>query len=209
MTTPKTPSLNAQGVYTLSAPYNTLVQANVLYTCKAIRAFADLVDLGVDILASYYTPVGLTQTALDADKAAGANIITLMSANAPTIHVPDTYIAAFPAMDNVAYSTIVMALSLGPLPDTLDLTFAKTQLADAASSVIGVTPTVTVFSLPSTGVMTTAQSATAETARQAAITNRTTDYAKLLALQTQYTALQQQYAVLQALCISKNVVTPA
>lgn len=206
MTTQKTPPLNAKGIYTVTMPYQ--LQPNTLYTCKAIRSFADLIDLGVDILASYYTPVGLVKADMDADAAAGANIITLMSDTAPTVHVPDTYITAFPNMGNVAYKTVVLALSLGPLPDSLDLTFAKSQIATAASDAIGLVPDVKEYLAPTTGVMSQEQADTAETARQAAIVTRTTDHAKLLALQAQYDDLQTRYSAMEQILITKGLLEP-
>lgn len=204
MTTQKTPPLNAKGIYTVTVPFQ--LQPSTLYTCKAIRSFADLIDLGVDILASYYTPVGLTKAEMDADAAAGANIITLMSATSPTVHVPDTYISAFPNMGNVAYKTVILALSMGPLPDSLDLTFAKQQIATAASDAIGIVPEVKEYLAATTGVMSQEQADVAETARQAAIVNRTTDRAKLLALQATYDELQARYAVLEQLIIDKGLL---
>jgi len=202
---PLTPPLNAKGIYTVTAPF--VLVADTIYTNKAIRSFADLIDAGVDVFQTFYTANGLTQAVYTADLNAGANIITLMSDTSPTVHLPDTYIAAFPSIDNVPYSEVILALSLGPLPDALDFSFASQQIADAASSAVGVTPTVKTFLLPTTGTMTQVQSAAAETARQAAITNRTTDYAALLALQTQYATLQSNYAVLEQMVITAGLVT--
>lgn len=195
MTTLMTPPLLAKGIYQVKAPFS--LQPGALYTCQAIRSFKDLSDAGVDVLASYYTPVGLDQAALTADQQAGANIITLMSDTAPTVHLPDSYISAYPNLGNVAYSNVVLALSLGPLPDALDLTFAKQQVAEAAASVVGVEVTVTALVAPSAGVVTQEQADSAETARQAAITNSTSDAAKLAQLQAQYNDLNTRYAALQ------------
>lgn len=204
--TPMTPPLNAKGVYTVNQPFQLV--ASTLYSCKAIRSYADLIDSGVDVYNVYYVPNGLTQQQYQADLTAGANIITLMSDTSPTVHVPDTYIVAFPSMDNIPYSEVIMALSLGPLPDALDLSFAQQQIADAASNSIGVEPTVQIFLVPTTGVMTSEESAAAETARQAAITNRTTDYAALLAAQQDLATLQSKYATLSQIAISKGIFNP-
>jgi PKD repeat protein len=201
-----TPPLNAKGVYTVNLPFQLV--ANTLYTCKAIRTYADLIDSGVDVYGVYYQPNNLTQQQYQADLTAGASIITLMSDTSPTVHVPDTYIVAFPSMDNIPYSEVILALSLGPLPDKLDLSFAIQQIQDAASNTVGVTPTVTTYLVPVTGVMTQAQSDAAETARQAAITNRTSDYAALLALRQQYATLQSNYTTLSQLAISKGILNP-
>lgn len=200
----KTPPLHAKGFYQVATPF--LLQANTLYECAAIRDYQDLIQAGVDIYAVYYQPVGLTQQNYQDDLAAGANIITLMSDNAPVIRLPDTYITAYPDMGNVVYNQVVISLSLGPLPDGLDLTFAKQQIGAAASAVIGLEPTVNVHIAPSTGTISQAEADANEIARQAAIANRTTDTAKLLACQAQLIATQQQYAALIELCKAKGVL---
>lgn len=204
---PMTPPLNAKGVYTVNAPF--ALAPNTLYSCKAIRSYQDLQAAGVDVYSLYYEPNSLTQSDYQSDFAAGANIITLMSDTSVTVRVPDTYIAAFPSMNNVPYAEVIMSLSLGPLPAAINLDFVSQQLADVASNTIGVTPTVSVFLQPVTGVMTQEQSSAAETARQAAITNRTTTYAQLLAAQSALASLQAKYTTLSSLAVSKGILTPS
>lgn len=201
---PMTPTIDASGTYQVTSPFALV--PNTIYTCRAIRAFQDLIADGVDIAKTYYLPVGLTATNYADDAAVNANIITLMSATAPTVYIPDTYIASFPDMSNVAYSTIVFGVSAGPLPDSLDLTATQTAIQSAVSDLIGVSPTVTIFSVPSDSVMTQAEATTAESARQAAITNRTTDHAALLALQGKYATLLQQYQALEAVLVATGTV---
>lgn len=205
----KTPPLNAAGVYTLIAPWATT--ENTTYTCIAIRSYQDLLQHGVDIVSTYYTPNGLGVTQYQADLAAGANLITLVSANQPTIYVPDTYIQAYPDLSNVAYSNVILSCQLGPLPDTLDLSYLMQQLAALVSDTIGIEPTVNMHVSPSTQVVTATQAASMETARQAAITNRTTDRAQVLELQAQLAAANQLIATYQNLAIAHGwiVNTPA
>lgn len=200
----KTPPLHAKGLYTVTSPF--ALTANTIYECMAIRSFPDIVQLGIDVFKTYYEPLGLLESNYEADKAAGANIITLMSTDQPTVHVPDTYISAYPNMGNVAFNNVVLAMSIGPVPDGLDLTFLKQQLKATASDVIGLEPNISVAVAPSTGVITQTQADDLEVARQAAITNRTTDHAKLLALQGQYDTLQGQYTALVDLMKSKGYI---
>jgi hypothetical protein len=190
----KTPPLHAKGLYTVTTPYE--LQANTLYECAAIRDFQDLIQQGVDIFTTYYAPVNLTPEDYAADLAAGANIVTLLADTAPAVRLPDSYIAAYPDMGGVVYNQVVLSLSMGPLPDYLDLTFVKQQLAAVASDTLGLTPAVNVFIAPSTGSVTQAEADAHEVARQAAITNRTTDRAKVVQLQTQLAAAQAQNAAL-------------
>lgn len=200
----KTPPLHAKGFYTVASPFQ--VVANTLYECMAIRAFPDLVDLGVDIFNTYYNPLGLTQQNFEDDQKAGANIITLIADSQPVIYIPDSYILSYPDMSNVAYSNIILSLDLGVVPDTLDLTFLQNQLSGVASDVVGVTPTVTVHVGMSTGAVTQEQADAMEAARQATITNRTSDRAKVIELQNQLDALRLQYNALVDLMKSKNYI---
>lgn len=202
-----TPALNSTGLYTVAGPFT--IAADTLYTCKAINSYAALVSAGVDVYALYYQPVGLTQQQYQNDYTAGANIITLMSSTAATVMLPDTYISSVPNSGNVAYVEFLAVANLGPMPEATNLAFLQQQLADVVSSVIGVTPTISVFALPTTDVMSQEQAAVAEAARQAAITNRATDYAALLALRQQYATLQANYSTLSALAITKGILTPA
>lgn len=188
----KTPPLHAKGVYALKAPW--AAPANVTYECIAIRSFADFTEAGHNAYTAIYVPNNLTLADYEADKAAGANIITLASKTHPTILVPDTYIDAYPSIGNVAYKMVVLSVALGPIPDTTDLTFLKDQMAGTVSDVIGVVPQVNLHVAPSTGVITPEAHTTLETARQAAITNRTTDRAKIIELQNTVDKQKQQLA---------------
>jgi hypothetical protein len=191
-----TPTLGAKGVYTLRTPWT--ISSTVLYECIALRSISDFVDRGVDVLSKVYTPVGLTSTALASDVDAGAMIVTLTAPGRSPIYVPDTYIQTFPAMDGVPYSHVLLSLSLGALPDALDLSFIKAQLAATVEASFGVTPEINAHTAASTGYVTQAQHESWETARQAAVTNSTTDRARMLELQSTVDAQAQKIAELEA-----------
>ena len=203
----KTPPLHAKGIYQLLAPWT--ISATVLYECIAIRSFSDFLEKGEDVFAKIYQPKGLSQAQYDADKAAGANIITLASGSLPVIHVPDTYIAAYPTLSHVAYKSVVLSVALGPLPDATDLTFLQTQVQGVVSDVVGVTSQVQLHVLQNNDVFTEAQATSLETARQAAITNRKTDRARVLELTAEVADLQAKLATMQQIIIDNGYATPA
>ncbi len=176
-----TPSLGAKGLYRLKTPWT--IPAGVTYECIAIRSFEDFVDRGIDPMSKVYTPVDLTETALSADRAAGAKIITLQSGTRPLIFVPDTYIESYPALDGVPYSQVILSVNLGAIPDGLNLEFAKDRIAEAVAASFGVVPVVNENVAPSTNYVTAAQHDQFEIGRQAAITNSQTSAAKILELQ--------------------------
>jgi hypothetical protein len=201
-----TPSLHAAGLYQLASPWT--IPANVIYECIAIRDFDDFVKKGEDVFTLYYQPMGLDRSVYEADRALGADIITLASATHPTIYVPSTYIVAYPFLGDIKYSHVVLSVSLGALPDAMDLTFVKAQVAAVVSDSIGVVPTVNVNVAPSTGLITQIEHQILETARQAAITNRKTDRAKLIEMQTLIDAQAQRIAGLEQIIIDAGLLPP-
>lgn len=173
------PPINTRGFYELKAPFSTA--NNTIYECIAIREFKDYTQIGADVFGEVYAARGLDRAVYEADVAANVKIITLRSEYYPALYVPTSYINRFPSNDNVAYSHVVMSASLGPLPDTLDLTFLLDQIRGVVSSVIGVAePMVAVHAAPSDQYISASQHATLEQARQAAISSMTTDRAQLL-----------------------------
>ena len=192
-----TPPLHAKGVYTLKTPWTTVGDA--LYEAIAIRSFEDFIERGEDAYTRFYASKGLTRELYEADKAAGAHIVTLQSPVSAVIHVPDTYIEKFPDLTNVAYKRVVCTVELGALPDGVDLTHLKASLASVSSDITGVEAVVAEFIAPSAGVVSADQHATQEAARQAAITNRTTDRATVLSQQETIDAQAEKIRQLQQL----------
>lgn len=192
-----TPPLHAKGVYSLRTPWTTVGDA--VYECIAVRSFADFVDRGEDVYQKFYVPKALDRSVYEADLAAGAHIVTLQSETSAVIFVPDTFIERSADLTGVKYKRIVLSVLMGPLPDDVDLTFLKTQLAAVVSDVTGVVGTVTEHVAPYAGIVTADQHATLEAARQAAITNRKIDRARVLEQQGVITAQAQRIQALEQL----------
>lgn len=173
----RTPPLLTRGRYQLKMPWQA--DPAKIYVCHAIRSFKDLYEREIDPFAEYYEPRGLDQNAFDEDVAAKANIITLIAEDESIIYVPDTYIVSYPDMGNYKYSHMVLSVSMGPLPDYLDLSYLKGQVSNLVSDVIGASPEVNEHRAASTGAVSPDQHETLEAARLASIELRETDYARL------------------------------
>lgn len=208
-----TPSIGTSGIFDLRAPFITI--EDVTYTVNGIRTYEDIYRLNIDVFKKYYQPVGLTESDLEADIAAGALMITLManeigvelSPTAPNtiIYVPDTYINSFPTGDDVPYNHVILSASLGALPAYLDLSDVVTDVTEIISAKIGVeAPELKVNTNVAklNGVMTTADHEDAEEARNIAITNRNTIYTRYYDLDLLYQQTLEQYQDLEEAYIS-------
>jgi len=173
-----TPAMHAKGLFQLKTPWPASLQA--IYEVIAIRSFSDFTKKGESVFDLFYRPLGLTQQDYENDAAEGAHIVTLRSSTAATIFVPDTYILGYPALDTVAYSRIVLSVDLGPMPSDLALDFIKDALATAASDITGNVATVKEHAVPYAAIVTETEHATLESARQAAISNRKIDRARVI-----------------------------
>lgn len=198
------PPIGTRGIYSLKAPFATV--PNTLYTCAAIRYFKDIQNQGIDVFKRYYEPYEIPQTQFQKDLTAGVVLVSLTSDTENPIYVPSSYITAFPNLNTVNYHHVVISLSLGALPEHLDLTFLKDQVSGVVSDTIGVTPTVYENLAATTNTITPEEHDAITIAREAAIANRTTDYARVLELQQQKASLEQRLQILEDLAIENGLL---
>lgn len=194
------PPVGTVGTYKLHEPFGAIVRPLVLYKLDAIRFFSDIENNGGNVYDLYYKPFGLSQQQVDTDRENKVCILTLVTDNFAPIYVPSSYVMSYPNLDVRPYSQIIMTLSFGPLPTDTIMEPAKTALANAASDFIGVRPDVYVGLMPLSDAITPEEDANREATRQAAIANRTTDYALLREANATIASLTQQIQIYQKIC---------
>ncbi|MBN22494.1 MAG: hypothetical protein CL678_14515 [Bdellovibrionaceae bacterium] len=202
--------MNATGRYTLLEPW--VADSSTIYSCKAIRSFDDIYKTGVDVFKSYYEPLGLTREDVEEGRQAGANIVTLMSRSVGlaneqvgVIYVPDTHIVSYPDMSSYRYNHVVLSISLGAIPDYIQLDLLKDEMVAAASDVIGVESEVKVHVAESSGSVTPEEHDVWVAAREQAIANRGSEYGRILELQQQLQALQVKYDTLEQYVLDNDL----
>lgn len=194
--TRNTPALGLSGIWTLVSPWNA--DPGLIYKCTATRYFTEMVGEGIDIFKKYYAPKGLTEQDYKSDLNAGAVMCILYSTSGSVITVPDTFIQGYPGIGMSNWGEIILSASLGPIRLDLNLDFAKEQVANVLSDTIGMSPIVHVDMLNTVTAISPDEAAAIEAARVSAIKNRTSTYAKNLALQQENADLRRQIAALLA-----------
>lgn len=201
------PAVGTRGRFVLDSPFAAAMTPNTLYTMKAVRSFDEIETLGQNIFELFYNPFGLTEQDLQTDRAAGAMIITLMTTASPPLYVPSTYVK-FPDLNYKPYNQYVAALSFGPLPDDTVFDPVIQALKNTCSDFLGVTDTViNIAFIPLTDVITPADHDNREAVRQAAISNRDTDYARLYEANATIATLKQRVAILEKI-VKDNGLLP-
>lgn len=176
MATKFTPMMYARGSYELKKPWAAI--PNKIYTCIAIRSFEDIYKQGEDVYKVYYENYikegqvtnGVTFN-FNEESQSLPNICTLRGEDNELIYVPDTYILSFPNTTMVPYSNVVLGISLGPLPDELDLINVSGMLNDLIMNYFGITSEVNVMRMPMSTNPSPEEHEQLETVRQGAISN--------------------------------------
>jgi hypothetical protein len=191
------PPVGTKGLWTLLAPFNASLLPNVSYTCIAIRNISDVIAAGGDPQALFYTPAGLSADVYEADLASDVSILTLQNPSGLVVYVPTTYLTSYPDAGGVPYKTIILAVNLGPVPESLNLSYLQSKIADSVQEIIGVKPAITPVGASATVIIPNAQDSAIVAARAAIVGTVTTDYAKYLTAQNQLNAALQKIGILE------------
>ena len=200
------PPIGTKGLYVLLPPFDNVIKPAELYECGAIRYFEDIANNGRNVYDLYYKPWGINETRANQDRQEGHVIVTLLSPKYPPVYVPSSYIKSYPDLNSKPYNQVILTLSLGALPDDAILDTAAAAAASAVSDTIGVTPEVHFGIMPLSDSVTPADHETREAARQGAISNRTTDYARVYELETANAVLKQRNQILEQIVIDNNLL---
>lgn len=203
-----TPQMGAAGIYTLKAPWNADLLVNTQYTCVAIRNLSEIVANGGDPFTDYYAVHNLDQSVYNTDVQNGVSMVSLQASDNSIVEVPTSYIAAFPDGGGVPYRVVLLSVPLGSIPDSLDLSAISAKVAADVQDIIGVTCTVRPVVVSNALLLSTTDAAAAETARQANITNSTTDYALYQQALSDLTAAQQKISELESYILTLQGATP-
>lgn len=191
------PTIGAKGLYTLRAPFDTMLLNGVLYEPVEIRSLDAIIAAGLDPYTEYYEPKELTKEQYQADYEKGTYIISFRADSGNWAHVPSTYIDGSPDIGGVPYRSMLLVAYLAPVPDSLDLTFLQNRMKDLVFDTLGVQAEIRpVIASPSSIISQTEHDAL-ESARAAVIANNKTDYAKYLQAKAELDAARAKIAILE------------
>jgi|SRR6185312_682074 len=203
------PMLGAAGIYTLKAPFNTDLLANTQYTCVAIRKLVEIVAGGGDPFTDYYVPKSLDKSTYTTDLTNDVSIVTLQAADNSLVPVPSSYLAAYPDGGGIPYRVIIVSGNLGAIPDSLDLSPIQQKIQDDIAAILGIQDvTIRVSAVSNVKLLDTATAQGLESARQANITNNTTDYSMLVQVTAQRDQALQRITELENYILSNNGLPP-
>jgi hypothetical protein len=198
------PSVGVSGLWSLASPFNSKLLPNIPYTCIAIRKLSDIVAAGGNPEADYYAINGLDNNRYISDLNNGACIITLQGGSGSIVYVPSTSINNYPDIGGVPYTVLALAINLGAIPDSLDLSYLKYRVGDVVRDTIGIQPNVNVVAISPTTLVNDRDAKAIEAARLANIGTVVTDYAKYLQAAAELNSARQKIQELESFILSNS-----
>lgn len=141
------PNIGQSGFYSVKAPFDQFINADEVYTCKAVRFIGDYIALNEDPKTLIYEAYGLTDTDYEADVADNMYIVSLCSESGQWLYIPARYIASYPTMNGVRYHTMMMGVGLGAVPVDMDLSAIQTMVSNLIMDNLGITPAINLVQL--------------------------------------------------------------
>lgn len=200
------PMVGTQGYYKIATPYDRYFIPTVRYTCQAIRTLQHYLAEGQDPYTLFYSPYGLTKTDYEQDYAEGMSIVALQAETGPLLYVPARYILSYPLTDGVAYQEMMVGVSLGSIPQALDLTALNTRLANVIQEALGIIPIVTPVQLSATVIVSTETDQALQAARAALSSQQLSDASRVTMLQAIVDRQRQTIGELEAYIIREYVI---
>lgn len=132
------PYVGMTGKYELRAPYTSLIDDTLEYTCISIINLSGYISQGHDPLNEIYLRNNDTENNFKLDLEKNRCLVTLQSGKGNKLIIPNSVISTLPNGDGVSYTSHMLGIRLGILPDYLDLTNIKSEISDIVYKHLGV-----------------------------------------------------------------------
>lgn len=133
-----TPLIDSAGTFKLKAPFDKLVTPNSIYTCRSIRSINDYLALGDNVFEKFYEPFNIDLEVYQNDIKDNVKIASLQAGIGEWIYVPCSFIEEAPSVNGIKYVPIILGISLGPIPDSMNLESIIEQFKEITLHTLGI-----------------------------------------------------------------------
>lgn len=133
-----TPLIDSSGIFKFKAPYDRLLTPNTVYTCRGIRSINDFLALGEGVYEKFYEPFNIGVEVYENDIANNTKIASLQAGVGEWIYVPCSFISEAPTVNGVVYVPLVLGISLGAIPDSMNLESIIEQFKQITADTLGI-----------------------------------------------------------------------
>lgn len=187
------PTVGLEGKFKFHPPF----ESNDTLTLKVtgLRTISDYIEVGRNLLTGVYIPAGLTEEDYISDTRKSVPIVTFVTLQRKTIHIPANRIIKIPSRntdDSVGFHWFQAIVSLGLLPESFDTSVIDDAIRTSVSTHIGIEPNVYVTVASTMDSIDLAAAELSEAARVAAVTYKSTLLKDKMDLETKLAAARAQ-----------------
>jgi len=139
------PTINTQGKFTFTAPFDTLVNTNQVFKVTGVRTLTELYNSEEKPLDTIYKAVNLTEQDYLDDISGNVPIVVFVSDSNEYFYVPADRITSEPDKTGVDYIEKSIIINLGYIPVDLDITTTEAIIKDDVYNTLGVTSSTEVM----------------------------------------------------------------
>jgi hypothetical protein len=151
------PAIHSKGRFVFSEPFNSLIKATQEFTVVSIRTLKEIEESGEKPFDTIYKSVNMTEAQFKDDLHKEVPIIVFTTDGGEYFYVPASKLLSEPITTDIPYREQTLAVNLGNLPTTIDLTVVKTLIQDAVYNNLSITPRVKVIPTSAITVVTKAR----------------------------------------------------
>jgi hypothetical protein len=137
-----TPPIGTVGSFTFTPPFDTLITGDQEFRVTAVRNLLELENSGEKPFDTIYRSIGLTEAEFKHDLDNNVPIVVFSTTGNEYFYVPADRVLSIPKINGVRYQEMVLAISLGNIPVSKDLTVVKDIIVQDIKTVVGIESTV-------------------------------------------------------------------
>jgi hypothetical protein len=177
------PTIGSSGYFELKAPFSSIILPNERYTCQAIRRLSDLLANNETPKEDIYLANGISEAEYDDDILKDMYIISLQGQIGHWIYVPARYVIKYPIVNGIPYRTMMMGISLPPMPVKRDLTFLTNEVKNLLHDTLGVDVKIKFIETSKVVLVSKDKHDINQLAREAISNGKSTDRSRLTVMQ--------------------------
>jgi hypothetical protein len=192
------PTVGSSGYFQLREPFQEKIQANVKYTCQAVRRFSDYVANNEDIKTDIYDEFGISEDIYEEDMRNNTDIVSLQAETGQWLYVPVRYVIGFPSTNGIPYRAISFAVALPAMPADRDYSHVITDIGNLIQQSLGVNTKIDIIETSKVTLVDSAKHETKQAERQAVAGAVSTDRGRYMKALQDLQQANQKIAALEA-----------
>lgn len=198
------PPIGSKGAFTFKAPFNGKEYKNVELEVTGIRLITELIKSNLKPYEGIYEPNKISEAEYQDDVTNKMPIVIFKATSGKQVYIPANRIDSYPDITGVKYQEKILAITLGQVPVSMDLTKVKEIIRNEVEAQTGITSTVEVVDASAVLLVNRTDDATYLKLLAGKRKERKSDRIMYLELLEKYNALKKQYDGLNK-CIKANL----